>query len=102
MQIARIRITGTTPSKLDEVCKQIKEIAERTGVNISGPIHLPTRRIIIPTRKSPDGEGTATWDKWEMRIHKRLVDIGADERTMRQIMRVHVPDGVNIEIELKT
>ena len=102
MQKARIRLSSTDTKKLDEVCKQIAGIAERVGVRVSGPIPLPTRRIVIPTRKSPDGEGTATWDKWELRVHKRLIDMQADERAMRQIMRVQVPEEVAIEIELKT
>ena len=102
MQKARIRLSSTDPTKLDGVCEQIAAIAERTGVKISGPIPLPTRRIVIPTKKAPDGEGTTTWDKWELRIHKRLIDMEADERAMRQIMRVQVPEDVTIEIELKT
>lgn len=102
MQKARIRLSGTDTRKLDEVCKEIIEIAKRVGVSKSGPIPLPTKRIKVPVRKSPDGEGTATWDKWELRIHKRLIDMDADERAMRQIMRIQIPEEVNIEIELKT
>jgi len=100
VQKARIRLAGTEPRKLDDVCDQVRKIAEKTGVDLSGPIPLPTKKLSVPTRKSPDGEGTATWERWEMRIHKRLIEIDADERTMRQIMRVRVPEGVNIEIEL--
>jgi len=100
VQKARIRLAGTEPRKLDDVCEQVKKIAEKTGVDLSGPVPLPTKKLRVPTRKSPDGEGTATWERWEMRIHKRLIEIDADERTMRQIMRVRVPEGVNIEIEL--
>ncbi len=100
VQKARIRLAGTEPRKLDDVCDQVKKIAEKTGVDLSGPIPLPTKKLRVPTRKSPDGEGTATWERWELRIHKRLIEIDADERTMRQIMRVRVPEGVNIEIEL--
>ncbi len=100
VQKARIRLAGTEPRKLDDVCDQVRKIAEKTGVDLSGPVPLPTKKLRVPTRKSPDGEGTATWERWEMRIHKRLIEIDADERTMRQIMRVRVPEGVNIEIEL--
>ncbi|HDM22703.1 MAG: 30S ribosomal protein S10 [Methanomicrobia archaeon] len=100
MQRARIRLACTEPKKLDDVCEQVKKIAEKTGVNISGPIPLPTKILRVPVRKSPDGEGTATWERWEMRVHKRLIEIDADDRTMRQVMRVTVPEGVNIEIEL--
>lgn len=100
MQRARIRLACTEPKKLDDVCDQVKKIAEKTGVNISGPMPLPTKKLKVPVRKSPDGEGTATWERWEMRIHKRLIELDADDRTMRQVMRVTIPEGVNIEIEL--
>ena len=101
MQKARIKLSGIDHNKLEGVCEQVKEIASKTGVDISGPIPLPTKRLKVPVRKSPSGDGTETWDRWEMRVHKRLIDIPADERTMRQIMRVRVPDGVHIEIELR-
>lgn len=101
-QKARIRLSGTNPEELDKVCKQVKGIAERTGISIAGPIPLPTKKLVIPIRKSPDGEGTATWDHWEMRVHKRLIDLAADERALRQLMRINVPNDVNIEIMLKT
>ncbi len=101
MQKARIKLSGIDHDKLEDVCAQVREIASKTGVDMSGPIPLPTKRLKVPVRKSPSGDGTETWDRWEMRVHKRLIDVPADERTMRQIMRVRVPDGVHIEIELR-
>ncbi|MBW6517665.1 MAG: 30S ribosomal protein S10 [ANME-2 cluster archaeon] len=99
-QKARIRLTGTIPSTLDNVCEQVKSIAIKTGVNISGPIPMPTKKLMVPTLKSPDGEGTSTWDHWEMRVHKRLIDLDADERALRQLMRIQVPKDISIEIVL--
>ncbi|HDD36565.1 MAG: 30S ribosomal protein S10 [Archaeoglobaceae archaeon] len=99
---ARIRLSGLNPKDLDRICNQIKEIANKTGVEMSGPVPLPTKRLVVPVRKSPDGEGSETWDHWEMRIHKRLIDIAADERALRQIMRIQVPKDVNIEIVLES
>ncbi len=99
---ARIRLSGLNPKDLDRICQQIKEIALKTGVEISGPVPLPTRRLVIPVRKAPDGEGSETYDHWELRIHKRLIDIAADERALRQIMRIQVPKDVNIEIVLES
>mgnify|MGYP000738611184 FL=1 len=99
---ARIKLSGLNPKELDRICSQIKEIASKTGVEMSGPVPLPTKRMVVPTRKSPDGEGSETWDHWEMRIHKRLIDISADERALRQIMRIQVPRDVNIEIVLES
>ena len=101
-QKARISLVSTDAKKLEEVCNQIKMIAERTGVALSGPIPLPTKHLRVPCRKSPDGEGTETWDHWEMRIHKRLIDLDASDRALRQLMRIQVPDGVNIEIVLRS
>ncbi len=96
---ARISLTGTDPTKVDSVCAQIKQISERTGVSMAGPIPLPTKKLIVPARKAPDGEG---WDRWQMRVHKRLIDLDADDRALRQLMRIQVPDGVNIEIMLRS
>ncbi len=100
MEKARIILIGRDVKQLENVCDQIVTVTKKTGVNYSGPIPMPTRNMKITTRKSPDGEGTATWERWEMRIHKRFVDVDADERSLRQIMRIQVPDGVHIEIEL--
>ncbi|MCX9013330.1 MAG: 30S ribosomal protein S10 [Candidatus Methanoperedens sp.] len=99
-QKARIRLSGTSPVTLDGVCTQVKDIAVRTGVNLSGPVPLPTKKLMVPTRKSPDGEGSETWDHWEMRVHKRLIDLDADERALRQLMRIQVPKDISIEIVL--
>jgi len=101
-QKARISLTGTDPKKVESVCQQIRAISERTGVGMKGPIPLPTKKLKVPVRKSPDAEGSETWDRWEMRVHKRLIDLDADERALRQLMRIQVPDGVNIEIVLKS
>jgi len=101
-QKARISLTGTDTNKVNSVCKQIKSISERIGVNMSGPIPLPTKKLKVPCRKSPDGEGTETWEHWEMWIHKRLIYLDADDRALRQLMRIQVPDGVNIEIILRS
>lgn len=88
-------------SLLEDVCTQIKDIASRTGAKLSGPVPLPTKRLSVTPRKTPCGDGTDTYERWQMRIHKRLINIEADERTLRQIMRVQVPESVHIEIELK-
>jgi len=101
-QKARISLSGTSPDRVDEICDQIKKISERTGVEMKGPIPLPTKKLVVPCRKAPDGEGNETWERWEMRVHKRLIDIDADERALRQLMRIQVPDEVNIEIVLKS
>ena len=100
MQKARIKLVSTDIEKINQVSSSIKEIAEKTGVDFSGPIPLPTKRLKVTTRKSPCGDGKETFERYEMRIHKRLIDLGIDERALRLVMRVPIPEGLNIEIEM--
>ncbi|MFH1649895.1 MAG: 30S ribosomal protein S10 [Candidatus Woesearchaeota archaeon] len=100
MQKARIKLASTDIDKINQTCEYIKGIAEKTGVMMRGPIPLPTKRMKLTTRKSPCGNGTATWECYEMRVHKRLIDLGIDERALRLVMRVPIPEGLNIEIEM--
>ena len=100
-RIVRIKLASTSLEDLNAVGAEIKRIAEKTGVRIRGPIPLPTKRLVVTVRKAPSGQGTHTFDKWEMRIHKRIIDMDADERAMRQLMRVRVPPSVKVEIIIK-
>ncbi|MCL4447110.1 MAG: 30S ribosomal protein S10 [Candidatus Thermoplasmatota archaeon] len=98
----KISLSGTDVAKVDNVCTEIRQLAGRTGVEMKGPIPLLTKRLVVPIRKAPNGAGTATWDRWEMRVHRRLIYIDADERTIRQVMRIQLPDGINIEVKLQS
>ncbi|MAF50612.1 MAG: 30S ribosomal protein S10 [Nanoarchaeota archaeon] len=100
MPKARISLASADINQMNEICGAIQDIASNTKVKLSGPIPLPTRKLKLTTRKSPDGEGKASWERYEMRIHKRLIDLGVDERALRLVMRVPIPEEVNIEIAM--
>ncbi|MBR9681780.1 MAG: 30S ribosomal protein S10 [Candidatus Altiarchaeota archaeon] len=100
MRKARIKLSGISPEVVDKVAVDIKKLGQKSGVKVSGPIPLPTKKLKITTLTSPDGEGTNRWERWEKRIHKRVVDVGLDDRVMRQIMRLQVPENVHIEIQI--
>lgn len=100
MQKARVRLRSTDKSKIEELAQEIVEIGEEYDADVSGPVPLPTDELEIPTRKAPDGEGSETIERYEMHVHNRLIDIKESERALRQVMRVHVPEGVDIEVEL--
>jgi len=100
MQKARIHLSGTSIDDLNGICASIKDIAEKTKTKLYGPIPLPTRKLKLNTRKSPCGDGKASFDNWEMRVHKRLLDLQVDDRALRLIMRVQIPEGVNISIDV--
>ena len=100
MQKARIKLACVDIDKINATCNKIKDIAEKTGVDLRGPIPLPTKKLKVTTRRSPSGEGKASWERYEMRVHKRFIDLGLDERALRLVMRVPIPSGLNIEIEM--
>ncbi|MCE4619420.1 MAG: 30S ribosomal protein S10 [Desulfurococcales archaeon] len=95
----RIYLWSTSPKSLQQVVEQIKEIAMKTGAPMRGPIPLPTKRLEVPIFRLPHGEGSKYWEHWEMRIHKRIIDIAADERVLRRLMRIQIPRDVRIEIK---
>ncbi len=105
MQVAKIKLTGKSVDDLNSVCSERRDIARKFGVNYRGPIPMPTKILRITTLKTPCGDGTghgnATWDKFEMRVHKRLIEVQADDRALRQIMRVNIPKDVKIEIKMQ-
>lgn len=100
MQKARIRLSSTNLDALQSVCVQLESVCKRTKIVRYGPIPLPTKRLKVPVLKAPSGQGTATWAKFEMRIHKRLFEIITDEKSMHLIMKIQIPESVLVEIEL--
>ena len=104
MQRARIKLWSRDKDKLEETAKNIKELVEKLGASVKGPIPLPTKKIriyVMRQMKTGTGHGNAKFDRWEMRIHKRVLEIGESERALHQIMRLQIPQEVNIEVKLK-
>ena len=100
MSRARIKLFGDNIKKITSFIDEVKEVTEKLGVGLTGPITLPTKKLKITTRRSPDGEGKASFERYQMKIHKRLLDVEIDERVLRKIMKIQIPSGVNIEIKL--
>jgi small subunit ribosomal protein S10 len=100
MRMVKIKMWSTNVRVLEDFISKIVDIAKKSGVKVSGPIPLPTKRLTIRTLKLPHGEGKKKYEKWEMRIHKRLLYIAEDERVMKQLIRLRVPPELWIEMEL--
>ncbi len=100
MNKARIKLESKECADLDELCGEIKKIAAKAGVQMRGPVPLPTKKLLIATRKTPCGDGSDTYERWEMRVHKRLIEIQADDRVLREVMRIKIPPSVNVEMSL--
>ena len=60
---------------------------------------LTTYFLQVTTRKTPCGEGSKTWDMYEMRIHKRLIDLNAPTEVVKQII-INIEAGVEVEVTI--
>ena len=101
-RLHRIRITLTSRNvkALEKVCANLKRGATDKELKVRGPVRLPTKHLRICTRKSPCGEGTNTWDRFEMRIHKRLIDLQSPANIVRQITSINIDPGVEVEVTI--
>ena len=70
------------------VCADLIRGAKDKQLKVKGPVRMPTKVLRITTRKSPCGEGTNTWDRFEMRIHKRLIDLLSPADVVKQITSI--------------
>lgn len=76
----------------------MKKGAKDRDLKTAGPVRLPTKHLNITTRKSPCGEGTHSWDRFQMHIHKRIIDLLSSSDVVKQITAVTIEPGVDVEV----
>jgi len=95
----RITLTGLKVPALEKTCAELLARSKTKDLRVKGPVRLPTKTLKITTRKTPCGEGSKTWDTYEMRIHKRLIDLNAPTEVVKQII-VNIEAGVEVEVTI--
>ena len=99
-QRIRIRLKAFDHRLIDQSTAEIVETAKRTGAQDRGPIPLPTRKERFTVLISPHVNKDAR-DQYEIRTHKRLVDIvEPTEKTVDALMRLDLAAGVDVQISL--
>ncbi|MFB0526759.1 MAG: 30S ribosomal protein S10 [bacterium] len=99
-QRIRIRLKAYDHKMLDQSLKEIVATAKRTGAKISGPILLPTKIRKYTVLRSTNIDKKSR-EQFEMRIHKRIVDILEPlPQTIDSLMKLNLPAGVDVEIKL--
>jgi len=99
-QKVRIRLKAFDHKLLDQSSVKIVETAKKNGVQVSGPIPLPTEKSIYTILRSPHVNKDSR-EQFEMRTHKRLIDIlNPNPKTIDALMHLDLPSGVEIEIKL--
>ncbi|CAN6674515.1 small ribosomal subunit protein uS10 [Trichomonascus vanleenenianus] len=94
----RITMTSTKVKQLEKVSADIVHRAKSSNLQTKGPVRLPTKVLRITTRKTPNGEGSKTWDTYEMRIHKRTIDLFSPPEIVKKITSFNIEAGINVEI----
>jgi small subunit ribosomal protein S10 len=96
----RIKIKAYDHKIIDQSARQIVETAERTGANITGPVPLPTEIRKVTVNKSTFVHKDSR-EQYEMRIHKRLIDIWSPTpKTIDSLTNLDLPAGVDVEIKM--
>ena len=99
-QRIRIRMQAYDHRVLDQAVTEIIETARGTGSQVVGPIPLPTRIERFTVNRSPNVD-KKSMDQFEMRTHKRLLDIvGPTAKTVDELKKLNLPSGVDITINV--
>jgi len=99
-QRIRIKILAYDHKLIDQSALQIVETAKRSGASISGPIPLPTEKKKYTVLRSTFVHKDSR-DQFEMRVHKRLVDImNPTAKTIDSLSNLNLPAGVDVEIKM--
>ncbi|KAI3634124.1 hypothetical protein MIR68_007728 [Amoeboaphelidium protococcarum] len=97
----RITLTSRNVKALEKVSSDLINRAKDKELAVKGPVRMPTKTLRVTTRKSPCGEGTNTWDRYEMRIHKRLIDLNSPSEIVKQITSIAIEPGVEVEVTIQ-
>ena len=99
-QKIRIKLKAYEHNLIDQSAERIVETAKRTGAKVSGPIPLPTEKEVVTILRAPHKYKDSR-EQFEMRTHKRLIDIlNPNSKTVDAMMKLDLPAGVEIEIKL--
>ena len=107
LQKYSVIISFTKVKPLENLCSNLvkeakirqQNIEGSEKVQIKGPVRMPTKRLKICTRKSPCGNGTNTFDNWEMRIHKRVFKVLATQESIMELIGgVKYDNGIKLEV----
>ena len=96
----RIKIRAYDHKLIDQSARQIVQTAKRTGATVIGPIPLPTEKTKYTVNRSTFVHKNSR-EQFEMRIHKRLIDITKPTaKTIDALSNLNLPAGVDIEIKM--
>ena len=96
----RIILKSQETKNLEHVTNTLVKLAKEKEYEVRGPRYMPNKHLSLTVRKSPCGEGTNTFDAYEMKIHTRIVDIKCSPNNVSEITRFKIRPGVDISMKI--
>ncbi|KAH7316197.1 hypothetical protein KP509_21G082300 [Ceratopteris richardii] len=96
----RFTLISTNLKSIEKVCAYLIKCAKARQIKVKGPVRLPTKTLRLTTRRSPCGQGRCSWDKFELHLHKRIVDIQTSFQDIKRITSITIDTGIDIEVTL--
>jgi small subunit ribosomal protein S10 len=99
-QRIRIKLKAYDSKIIDKSARQIIETVERNNGTVIGPVPLPTEIHRYTVNRSAFIDKNSR-EQFEMRIHKRLIDItNPNSKIIDSLMNLNLPAGVDIELKM--
>lgn len=91
-------ILGANKKEIFFCINEIKLFAKKAGVILSGPIPFKKKKITIPCRKSVDGEGSETWEHWQLKIYKFLFIFDQNKTFFETLISYSFPKTISLKL----
>ena len=97
----RFTLSSVNLKALENVTKKLVNSAKGEKVKIFGPVPYPNRNLKLTVRRSPCGDGSSTYDRYNMRIHKRVLTLVCSPDFIKKITSFSIARGVSIELLIR-
>jgi len=94
----RFTLTSRDVKALENVTSKLISSAKKERLVTYGPVRHPTKVLRLTTRRSPCGNGTSTFDRFEMRIHKRVITLICPTEYIKKVTNITIDPGVDIDL----
>ncbi|XP_036597644.1 40S ribosomal protein S20-like [Trichosurus vulpecula] len=93
----RITLASCSVISFQKVCADLIRGAKE-NLKVKGPVRTPMKTLPITTRKTPCSEGSKTWNGFQMRIQKSLIDLHSPSEIAKQITSITIEPGVEVAV----
>eukprot|EP01017_Pseudomicrothorax_dubius_P012290 TRINITY_DN1494_c0_g2_i3.p1 TRINITY_DN1494_c0_g2~~TRINITY_DN1494_c0_g2_i3.p1 ORF type:complete len:116 (-),score=34.84 TRINITY_DN1494_c0_g2_i3:140-487(-) len=98
----RITLTSKIVASVERACREMVSNAKGRQAKVRGPVRIPTKVLRHTVLKTPCGEGTNTYDRFELRIFKRVIDIECLRDEIKEITTMKLDPGVDVELTVES